>query len=218
MTRTVSTQQAIKVVGPGEFETVDDADLPQIRPDEVLVRVFSVATNPADAKSCQFSPTLGGTVGSDFAGEVVVVGGAVRKQFAVGDRVCGLAFGNNPLRPDNGAFAEYVATPGDLLLKIPEGMGFDQASTLPCGLATAGLVLYYEQYLGLPLPSSSHLAVSNGSGIQKPRHILIHGGGTATGTLLVQLAARYVPPSKCPSKDFSPVFHLLIQSILTRAP
>lgn len=179
-------QKTLKVVGAGELEVVDNSAVPSIEADEVLVRVVAVATNPVDAKSSDLSPTSGATIGCDFAGEVVLVGAAVKnKQLSVGDRVCGLVFGNNPLRPDNGAFAEYVAAPGDLVFHIPRDMDFEQAATLPCGLATVGFGLY--QYLGIPLPDQR--AAGGGNGSAAPRYILIHGGGTATGTLLVQLAA-----------------------------
>jgi aspyridone synthetase trans-acting enoyl reductase len=181
----------LKVVGAGELQVVDSADVPLIEPDEVLVRVVSMALNPADAKSCSFSPSPGATVGCDFAGQIAIVGDAVKAELAVGDRVCGLAFGNNPLRPGNGAFAEYVAAPGALVFKIPRDMDFDQAATLPCGLATAGLCLHHPRHLGLPIPSQPP-ATQEAQG--QPRHIFIYGGGTATGTLLIQMAAWFVHP------------------------
>ncbi|KAK3309853.1 chaperonin 10-like protein [Chaetomium strumarium] len=195
-------QRALKVVRANELAVVDDADIPQVGPDEVLVRVVFVATNPVDAKSADFSPTPGATVGSDFAGDVVAVGAAVEKQLRVGDRVCGLAFGNNPLRPDNGAFAEYVAAPGDLVFNIPPGMDLDQAATLPCGLATVGFALY--RHLGLPLPDPPATESEAGA---KPQYILIYGGGTATGTLLIQMALRsgLVPVTTCSPKRFERV-------------
>ncbi|KAK3693044.1 Enoyl reductase [Podospora appendiculata] len=150
-----SKQRALKIVRAGELEVVDDSAIPCIEADEVLVRVQSVAVNPADAKASDLSPTVGATVGCDFAGEVVLVGASVRKQLSACDRVCGPVFGNNPLRLDNGAFAEYVAAAGDLVFKIPQHIDFDQAATLPCGLATVGLALH--QSLKVPLPSFSGL-------------------------------------------------------------
>ncbi|KAK4240421.1 chaperonin 10-like protein [Achaetomium macrosporum] len=202
MARTPAKQKVIKVVRAGELEVVEDADIPQLGPGEVLVRVVSVATNPVDAKSPDLSPTPGATVGSDFAGEVVAVDATAKKELKVGDRVCGLAFGNNPLRPDNGAFAEYVAAPGDLVFKIPPGMDFDQAATLPCGLATVGFGLY--RHLGLPLPDPSVAKSEVGN---EPRYILIYGGGTATGTLFIQMAVRsgFMPVTTCSPERFERV-------------
>ncbi|KAK3298365.1 putative alcohol dehydrogenase [Chaetomium fimeti] len=194
-------QRALKIVEAGKVEVVEGAQVPHAEGDEVLIRVVSVAVNPADAKSLDLSPTRGATVGVDFAGEVVKVGPAVRKQISVGDRVCGPVFGNNPLRPENGAFAEYVAAPGDLLFKIPEAMDFDQACTLGVSLATVGLALY--QSLGIPMPTSFS-TVQRQQQQQQQRYVLIYGGGTATGTMAIQMAARsgLVPITTCSPERF----------------
>jgi aspyridone synthetase trans-acting enoyl reductase len=85
-------------------------------------------------------------------------------------------FGNNPIRRDNGAFAEYVAVPRQLVWKIPADMSFQTAATLGIGLATAGLALYNG--LQLPLPLSAP---------EVPTTVLVYGGGTATGALAIQL-------------------------------
>ncbi|KAK3332996.1 hypothetical protein B0T19DRAFT_416912 [Cercophora scortea] len=74
-------------------------------------------------------------------------------------------------------------------------MDFDQAATLPCGLATVGLALY--QSLKVPLPSLSSTMIENsedgdqqGARQQKQQYILVHGGATATGVLAIQVAIR----------------------------
>jgi aspyridone synthetase trans-acting enoyl reductase len=177
MLSTTTSQKALKVVGPGHVELTDGIPIPQPQADEVLVRVVYVALNPVDAKSADLSPAPGATMGCDFSGDIVTVGSAVKKALSVGDRVCGAAFGNNPDEPHNGAFAEYVVHPGDLVLKIPPNMSYQAAATLGIGLATVGLGLY--QTMKLPLPSSSSAG---------PQFVLIHGGGTATGTLAIQMA------------------------------
>lgn len=169
-------QKALKVLGPGNIELTDRTPISQPQADEVLVRVIYVALNPVDAKSADLSPAPGATMGCDFSGDVVAVGSVVKKALSVGDRVCGSAFGNNPDEPHNGAFAEYVVTPGDLVLKIPPDMSYQAAATLGLGLATVGLGLF--QTMKLPLPGSPAL---------EPHFVLIHGGGTATGTLAIQL-------------------------------
>ncbi|QKX55367.1 uncharacterized protein TRUGW13939_02459 [Talaromyces rugulosus] len=113
--------------------------------DEVLVRVACVALNPYDAKSVDMSPSPGATAGVDFAGEVVALGEGAdssSSRLALGKRVCGCVFGNNPDRRDNGAYAEYVAVPASLVLCIPDSMTFPEAATLPSGMATTGGAFY----------------------------------------------------------------------------
>ena len=89
-------------------------------------------------------------------------------------------FGNNPDQLDNGAFAEYVVIPADLVLKVPTAMPLQTAATLPMGLATAGMALYQE----LKLPMPVHPAPSPS---EKPTYVLVYGGSTATGRIAIQL-------------------------------
>ena len=96
-------------------------------------------------------------------------------------QVCGTVFGNNPDQLDNGAFAEFVAVPGDLVLKVPAGMSLQTAATLPMGLVTAGMSLYLE--LKLPLPVV-HPAPEPA---EKQTYVLVYGGSTATGRIAIQL-------------------------------
>lgn len=169
-------QKALKIKGPGIVELTDSAAILQPKEDEVLVRVLCVAINPVDGKSTDLSPNPGATVGCDFSGKVVKIGNAVKQTFSLGDAVCGCVFGNNPDELDNGAFAEYVTAPGDLLFKIPSSMSFHTAATLGVGLVTVGMALYHN--LKLPLP---------GSQPDKSEYVLVYGGGTATGTLAIQM-------------------------------
>lgn len=168
--------RALKIHGQGKVALSDSCPIPEPRDDEILVHVVCVTLNPVDWKSADLSPTVGATWGIDYSGEVVKVGSAVKRPFAPGEGVCGGVFGNNPDEPNNGAFADYVVVPGDLVFKIPVGWSFEKAATLGIGLSTVGLALY--QSLKLPFP---------GSPPSKPRFVLVYGGGTATGTLAIQL-------------------------------
>lgn len=181
MSLTATTQKALKISGAGKVDLAELSPVPQPKADEVLVRVIYVAINPVDAKSADLSPTPGATSGCDFSGELVAVGSAVKKALSVGDGVCGCVFGNNPDELNNGAFAEYVVVPGDLVFKIPPGISFPTAATLGVGLATVGMGLY--QALKLPLPSLP---------AHRQQFVLVYGGGTATGTLAIQMIRMYV--------------------------
>jgi hypothetical protein len=71
-------------------------------------------------------------------------------------------------------------------MHIPANMSFEEAATLPCGLATVALALY--KHLSLPLPTFPTVLGENKDG----RAILIYGGSTATGTLAIQFAKLFV--------------------------
>ncbi|KAL1962730.1 hypothetical protein VTN77DRAFT_9274 [Rasamsonia byssochlamydoides] len=187
------TQKTLKITKPGQIEPVPFSAIPQIGPDEVLVQVAYVAINPFDGKSADLSPTVGATVGCDFAGKVVALGSAVTRDFSIGDRVCGCVFGNNPDRLQNGAFAEFVAAPADLLLKIPPQMSFQAAATLGVGVATVGMALYHAMKLRLP-----------GSPATGPCYVLVYGGATATGTLAIQMLqlSGLIPVTTCSPRNF----------------
>lgn len=174
------TQKALKIQGPGAY-TASECPIRQPNEDEILVKVSFVAINPIDPKSADLSPTPGATAGCDFSGIVVSVGPSVKKKLQIGDRVSGAVLGNNPDDLNNGSFAEYVAIPGDLVWKIPDSMSLQQASTLGVGMATVGLGLY--QSLKLPLPNKP----SSQTETERPGYVLVYGGGTATGTLAIQM-------------------------------
>ncbi|KAB2571144.1 hypothetical protein BFW01_g7423 [Lasiodiplodia theobromae] len=196
MVATANTQRAIKIQAPGKVALQENCPIPVPQADEVLVKVVCVALNPVDAKSADLSPTPGATSGCDFSGEVVSIGDKVKQPLSVADRVCGCVFGNNPDELQNGAFAEYVAVPGDLLFRIPEGMSFQTAATLGVGVSTAGMALY--QTLKLPLPNTP---------ASSPQFVLIAGGGTATGSLAIQLAklSGMIPIATCSPRSFDRV-------------
>ena len=175
-----SLHKALKITAPGEMKLVENAKVPHIEDDEVLVQVHFVGLNPVDAKSADLSPSVGATPGCDFAGQIVTVGPAVKKDLSVGDRVCGCVFGNNPEGLDNGAFAEHVAVPGKLVFKIPPKMSFETGATLGVGTSTVGLALYHK--LGLPLPDPQ--ASLPGA---RANYVLVYGGGTASGILALQM-------------------------------
>ncbi|KAF2686193.1 putative alcohol dehydrogenase [Lentithecium fluviatile CBS 122367] len=187
---------AIKVAGTGKVEIVQTCPVPHTGDEDVLVRVVCVALNPVDWKSVDLSPTPGATWGCDFSGVAVTIGSAVKASLNVGDRVCGGTFGNNPDNPNNGAFAEYVTVPGDLVFKIPSAMSFEKAATLGIGLSTIGLSLYHV--FKLPLPTAP---------VTEPRSVLVYGAGTATGTLAIQFLkmSGLHPIATCSPRSFERV-------------
>ncbi len=72
----------------------------------------------------------GTVLGVDFSGNVVKVGKNVSSR-KVGDHVAGCVHGG--CFEDEGAFAEYIKTPADLVWFVPENtLSHDEAATLNC--------------------------------------------------------------------------------------
>ncbi|KAI9812834.1 MAG: hypothetical protein M1826_002755 [Phylliscum demangeonii] len=175
----MSTRTAVVMKGPGKVEVVTDVPFPKLRDDYILVKTVAVALNPGDWKQIDHLPSDGAIVGGDYAGTVEHVGSKVTKPFTKGDRVCGFVHGCNASNHQDGAFSDYVVAKGDVQIKIPANLSFEEAATLGAGILTTGQALY--QSLGLPLPSQP---------APKPFAVLIYGGSTATGSLAIGFAKQ----------------------------
>jgi NADPH:quinone reductase-like Zn-dependent oxidoreductase len=186
-------QKAIIVTQPKTAGLVIDRAIPKLRDDYVLVKTVSVGLNPSDWKHVDFLSPPGVLLGGDYSGIVEAVGKDVKLSWKKGDRICGFAHGGNAVQADDGSFAEYIVVKGDVQLRIPEHMSFQEAATLGAGIQTIGQALY--QTLGLALPSQP---------IKDETPILIYGGSTATGTLAIQFAklSGYQVLTTCSAHNF----------------
>ncbi|KAE8377359.1 zinc-binding oxidoreductase [Aspergillus bertholletiae] len=195
----MTTQKAVVVTGPKQAQVVADRPIPALRDDYILVKTVSVAINPTDWKHIDYLAPPGVLVGCDYAGIVQEVGKDVQKSFQKGDRVCGFVHGSNAVQPEGGAFAEYIVAKGDLQMKIPDHLSFQEAATLGLGVTTAGQGLY--QGLKLALLTEP---------IQEALPVLIYGGSTATGTLAIQFAklSGYSVLTTCSPRNFDQVKRL----------
>ncbi|MDG4477608.1 NADP-dependent oxidoreductase [Streptococcus parasuis] len=108
-----------------------DIAKPNIKPDQVLVKVTAAGVNPLDNMISRGDVKmivpykLPQTAGNEIVGLVEEVGSSVTN-FAVGDRV----FGRLPL--DNiGAFTEYVAVEAIALAKVPAYLTDVEAAAVP---------------------------------------------------------------------------------------
>ena len=119
----------------------DVAD-PQIKDDEVLVKIYAAALNRADLLQRQGKypspPGCPEWMGLEIAGEIVEVGCDVTN-WKLGDKVCALLGG--------GGYAEYVAVKYDMLMPVPKGLSMEEASALPEAYATSYLNLFIEGHL-----------------------------------------------------------------------
>ncbi len=184
--------RALRIKSAGNASVESNVPIPALRPGYILVKVVAVALNPTDYKHIASIDTPV-TVGCDYAGVVVDVATSppeaeaadasttsVIKTWRKGDRVCGVVHGSNPTHPEDGSFAEYVLAMGDLQIKIPEGMSFEDAAALGMGVSTVGQGF---QALGLPLPGTK----TDGG------KILVYGGSSAMGAYGIQFFKRQVP-------------------------
>lgn len=94
-----------------------------------------------------------------------------------GDHVAAFAHACNSLEPEDGAFGDYALVKGDVALKLPDSLSFEQGATLGVATATIGLALF--QKLGLALPDQP---------TENSEWVYIHGGSTAMGTFAIQMA------------------------------
>ncbi|KAF2277950.1 oxidoreductase [Westerdykella ornata] len=169
--------KSIQILSKGHAQVVTDAPLPSLPPsDYILVKVIAVALNPTDWKHIERVDSKA-TVGCDFAGIVEEVGPNPSKSFQKGDRVAGFVHGSHTLRPDNGAFAEYVYAKPGLVLKIPDSMSFEEAAGLGVAVNTVGQGMYQE--MKLPWPDKP---------LKEKKQILIYGGSSGMGAVGIQFA------------------------------
>ena len=109
---------------------IQDVPEPKPKPTDLLVKIKAIALNRADLGSAKGDTSHGAAagkpIGSEFSGEVIEVGADVR-DFKKGDRV---------MCHSPGSHAEIAVSDYGRAMKIPDGMGFEQAATLPIGLNT----------------------------------------------------------------------------------
>ena len=151
--------------GPPEVVRVEDVPSPELRPGQVRVAVHAAAVNFPDvlivANQYQVSSPLPFVPGSEFAGVVTEVGDGV-DGLAVGDRVMGTLF--------VGAFAEEAVAAASSLTRIPDGVGFREASAFGVAHRTA--------YNSLRTVAT----------LQPGEHVIVLGAGGGVGLAAVQCA------------------------------
>lgn len=85
--------KAITIKAPGEA-VVEDAPIPKLRDDYILVKTAAVALNPTDWKHIDNMASPGAIVGCDYSGVVERVGSRVQNGIHPGDRVAGMIHGS----------------------------------------------------------------------------------------------------------------------------
>jgi NADPH:quinone reductase-like Zn-dependent oxidoreductase len=173
----LNTMQAVAIDRFGGIETMSVRTLPvpELGPDEILVRVESAGVGAWDpfereggfAEEFHVEPRFPYVLGSEGAGTVVAVGGNVDR-FAEGDRVWAIGF----MSPKGGFYAEYAAVQADNACRIPEKLTVEQAGVMPIDAITALRGL--DDTLGL----------------QRGESLIVVGASGGIGHLAIQLAQR----------------------------
>ena len=171
-TNTATTQKAVRIhqFGGPEVLVYEDAPVPSIQADEVLVKIHAASVNPVDWKVREgylkemLPHRLPLILGWDFAGEVVAVGSDV-SQWKLGDAVYA--------RPDiarDGSYAEYIAVRANEIAAKPQKANWQEAAAVPLAALTAWQSLI------------------EGATIQAGERVLIHAGAGGVGSFAIQLA------------------------------
>jgi L-iditol 2-dehydrogenase len=147
----------VKTAHGADNMEIMDVPMPQILPDEVLVKVSCVGVCGTDLKiqDGRFGTNVPVIVGHEFAGEIASVGASVIN-LAPGMRVvseqhwkaCGVCeycltgrrhlclSKRSPGYLSDGAYAEFIAVNQSLIHRVPDGMSDEQACLLePMGIA-----------------------------------------------------------------------------------
>jgi NADPH:quinone reductase-like Zn-dependent oxidoreductase len=148
--------------GPPDVLEVVDVDPPEPAAGEVRVRVVAASLNPLDWKirdgHLKLVPVLKrpprGT-GTDFAGEVVALGGGTGPRH-VGERV----FGSLSPFARQGSCAQFVTAPAHHVCAIPASLSFEEAATLPVAGGTAVQALADDA----PVVAGQRVLVTGGAG------------------------------------------------------
>jgi NADPH2:quinone reductase len=161
------TMKHIAANGAGGPEILQLATgpLPELRPDEVLIRVMAAGVNRPDIaqRMGHYPPPPGASklIGLEVAGEVAALG-ADAHGFALGDKVCALTNG--------GAYAEYCAAPTAQTLPWPKGYDAIRAAAVP--------ETYFTVWANLFMAGR----------LKAGESVLIHGGSSGIGVTAIQLA------------------------------
>jgi NADPH:quinone reductase-like Zn-dependent oxidoreductase len=114
---------------------------------------------------------------SDGAGEIVAVGSGVSR-VKVGDRVCGIfsqRWLDGPLTAErsrqalggdvDGMLAEYVMLSQEGVVRFPEHLSYEEASTLPCAGVTAWNALHYAGDPAQPVKEGDTVLIQGTGGV-----------------------------------------------------
>ncbi|WP_204602088.1 NAD(P)H-quinone oxidoreductase [Paremcibacter congregatus] len=147
--------------------------LPELRHDEVLIKVAAAGVNRPDImQRTGMYPAPKGVSklpGLEVAGEIVAFGSSLAEKnktsLNIGDQVVALVAG--------GGYAEYCAAPALQCLPVPKGLSMEEAAGLPETFFTVWSNVFDR------------------GGLQAGESFLVHGGTSGIGTTAIQLAKAF---------------------------
>ncbi|XP_054801283.1 uncharacterized protein LOC129305285 [Prosopis cineraria] len=159
--------KAIVITTPGgpEVLKIQEVEDPQIKDDEVLIRIAATALNRADTlqRKGSYPPPKGASPypGLECSGTIEAVGKNVSR-WKIGDQVCALLGG--------GGYAEKVAVPAGQILPVPPAVSLKDAAAFPEVACTVWSTVFMM------------------SRLSKGETFLVHGGSSGIGTFAIQIA------------------------------
>ena len=149
----------------------DSVPNPQVKEDEVLIKIEAAALNRADLmqREGDYPPPPGCPewMGLEVAGEIVEMGALAKANAAleIGDKVCALLGG--------GGYAEYVAVRYDMCMPVPSNCSMVEAAAIPEAFATAYLNLFME------------------GGIREGNTLLMNAGASGLASVIIPMAKAF---------------------------
>jgi len=156
--------QVLETGGP-EVLTAVERPIPEPKPNEAIVEIKAAGVNFIDVyfREGRYSTLLPFVNGQEGAGVVTAIGPEVT-DINVGDRVA--------YTGSLGSYAQYAAVPAARLIRIPDGLEFEDAAAA----MLQGMTAHY-------LTHSTYK-------LQKGQTPLVHAAAGCVGLLLVQMAKR----------------------------
>ena len=149
----------------------DSVPNPQVKEDEVLIKIEAAALNRADLmqREGDYPPPAGCPewMGLEVAGEIVAMGALAKANsvLQIGDKVCALLGG--------GGYAEYVAVRYDMCMPVPSNCSMVEAAAIPEAFATAYLNLFME------------------GGIREGNTLLMNAGASGLASVIIPMAKAF---------------------------
>jgi NADPH2:quinone reductase len=162
------TVVAISKPGGPEVLVPETRPVPQVGPDEILIKVKAAGVNRPDvSQRAGFYPPPPGASdlpGLEVCGEVVALGSNATKH-KLGDRVMSLVAG--------GGYAQYCIAQDAQAMAVPPALSMLEAGALPETLMTVW-----------------HNVFERGA-LKPGETLLVHGGSSGIGTMAIQLAKAF---------------------------
>ncbi|MDQ0996368.1 NADPH:quinone reductase-like Zn-dependent oxidoreductase [Phyllobacterium ifriqiyense] len=162
--------KALRIRGYNAAPVIEDVDIPEIGPSEVLVRVTATSLNPLDVKmqlgymDAFFPVSFPYILGTDLAGTIERTGSRAT-HWRSGDEVIARVDPGS-----GGALAEFVIVPSDYLVRAPSSISLTDAAGLATGAGTAWQALHEM------------------ADLRPGQTVLVHAGAGGVGSFAIQLA------------------------------